>query len=128
MMTPDTSNTPSTPEVDQRRGSFQRGEGFDMTVGRVLTYTLMVSGFTIVAHRFGISWRGTIPVVTRRGLLDLIKIQKKAVLHHEHLKASYDAGEQSYLTEEQVSERLSAFELNISARVIDVGGNIITGP
>jgi len=113
---------------EERTASFQRGEGFDMTVGRVLTYTLPMTGFTIVAHRFGVAWRGSVPIMSRNGVEALIGIIRRAVVHHEHLKTSYDSIEgQSYLSEAETDGRMLGYD-NPSASILDVNGVVMTDP
>lgn len=90
---------------------FSRQEDLDLQLGKVLLYNLNISPFSIVMHRGGVSFRGTIPLVGRQGIDMLKKIFDRAIVHHEHLKATYDLGpgQQTYLTEQEVDVKVSPF-------------------
>lgn len=119
--------TPATPPAPAR-AAFQRMEGFDMDMGRLVSYQLTTTGFVIVIHRHGVAFRGTVPIVQREGMESLINVFRRAVIQHEHLKASFEAGQQSYLTEDEITLRMAPKPLAFSEHKLDCQGNLITGP
>jgi hypothetical protein len=102
-----------------------RSEGFDVAVGRVLIYTLAMTGFTIIAHRYGIACKGTIPVIQRDGVNSLAGLFQRALIHHEHLAKTWTSGVQSYLTEGEITDRIHT---ETDTRNVDVTGHVMTDP
>lgn len=99
--------TPTTPTPMNKpapaAGRFQRLESFDISVGRIIAYQLTTTGFTILAHRFGVAARGSVPLMAPEGLEALATVFRRAGVHATHLRATWDSGQQSYLTEDQVT-------------------------
>lgn len=100
-----------TPQGQPKKNvaQFIRKETHDLQLGKILIYQLNVTGFTIVMHKDGVAFRGTIPVLKRDGMTSLKKMFDRAIVHHEHLKKTWDAGigQQSYLNEDEVDVMLT---------------------
>lgn len=127
------SDLSGAPTLVETHGTFQRAEGFDMKVGRILMYQLNLTGFAIVAHRYGVAMRGTTPLLKPGGVAALTIVMDKATIHHQHLAASWElGGQQSYLTEEEVQNlqdrRMARLSIKPPESKLDAQGTEITGP
>lgn len=125
-MTPTSTPTNSAGPV-AANGQFQRVEAFEVAVGRIIGYQLTTTGFTILAHRFGVAARGTLPLMAPAALEALAVVFRRAGVHATHLRKTWDAGQQSYLTEDQVT----AFLAPVIARptvLRDVSGVVALEP
>ena len=121
---------PSNP-APAARAMFQRAEGFDMQVGRILVFHLQIAGFTIVVHRMGVAFRGAMPILNTKGVREFGTILEKCAIHHEHLAATYAAGgQQSYLDESEVEAIFNGIRPRpqMPESQIDTQGAMIVGP
>lgn len=123
-------STTTSPVVDapNERAGFQRIEGYDLEIGRYVGYQLPMTGLMIVAHRFGVALRGSTPVISREGAKSFYGVIERAVVHHEHLRDTYVAGQQSYLTEDEVTLKMPVGAIPVAPRThfgSDAAGNPI---
>ena len=103
MSTPQGQPTPT-----QRTASVAVKHDFDMRLGKVLIYTIAASGFSIVAHRGGVACRGQMPLMAENGVREFMKLFERAIVHHHHLKKTWDEGpNQTILSELIVDQRMA---------------------
>lgn len=96
------------PIPTQRTASVAVKHDFDMRLGKVLVYTVAASGFSIVAHRGGVACRGQMPLMVENGVREFVKLFDRAIVHHQHLKKTWDdGGNQTILSELIVDQQLA---------------------
>lgn len=88
--------------------SVVRKDDFDMRLGKVVMYTIVSTGFSVVAHRMGVACRGQTPLMTADGLENFKLLLDHARVHYRHFKEQWDTQTpQTYLTEAEVEKALA---------------------